>query len=155
MGFLAESIMIFRKSLIEIALKEYGIKDWPGKSHNPRILEYMKGGGFDFIDDETSWCSIFLNWCCKEAGLKYSGKPTARSWLNIGIDLLEKDVRCGDIVIYWRDSPESWKGHVGIFVANAGDLIYTLGGNQNDMVCILPYSKIKVLGYRRLITKYF
>lgn len=145
--------MIFRKSLIQIALKEYGVKEWPGRSHNTRILQYMKESGFDFIDDETSWCSIFVNWCAKKAGLKYSGKPTARSWLDVGIDILEKDVQMGDIVIFWRDSPESWKGHVGIYISTDNEFIYVLGGNQNNMVCILPYTKLRVIGYRRLTTK--
>ena len=130
------------------ALKEYGITELPGAENHSRILEYMSEAGFDFINEETSWCSIFINWCAIKAGLQRSGKATARSWLNVGEIIT--DPQLGDIVIFWRGHPDSWKGHVGLFISRVDDSIYCLGGNQSNQVNISAYPADRLLGYRRL-----
>jgi peptidoglycan hydrolase-like protein with peptidoglycan-binding domain len=58
----------------------------------------------------------------------------------------------GDVVVYWRESINSWKGHVGIFMgfSKDGSLVYTLGGNQGNAVSISAYKADEVLGFRRL-----
>ena len=58
----------------------------------------------------------------------------------------------GDIVIFWRESVHSWKGHVSIFLGFNDDAtrVFCLGGNQGDAVSITDYDVKKVLGYRRL-----
>ena len=130
------------------ALKEYGITELPGAENHPRILEYMSEAGFDFINEETSWCSIFINWCAMKAGLERSGKATARSWLNVGSEVEEPEL--GDVVIFWRSYSDSWKGHVGLFISRVDDSIYCLGGNQSNQVNISVYTADRLLGYRRL-----
>lgn len=132
--------------LLEIALSQYGIKEWPGEKHNPEVLKYFKCLGYDY-SDEYAWCSAFLSWCCKKAGLEFSKKLNARSWLNIGRKI-EIPV-LGDIVIFWREDPDSWKGHAGIYVNEIDNYINCLGGNQNNMVCIKQYPKHRLLEYRR------
>ena len=99
-------------------------------------------------NDEIAWCSTWLNAMAENAGLERSGKANARSWLKVGREIAEPKV--GDIVIYWRRSPKDWRGHVGIFIREKGDYIYTLGGNQSNRVNIAPYHKSRLLGYRRL-----
>ncbi|GAA0892643.1 TIGR02594 family protein [Fulvivirga kasyanovii] len=139
--------------LINIALSQYGVKEVPGKLHNPTIINYSWETGFKgIIDDETSWCSVFMNWCALKAGLQRSKQATARSWLKVG-QVIRTAPKPGDIVIFWRESPASWKGHVGIFISYSEDkkLIYCLGGNQSNMVCIAPYEASKLLGFRRLL----
>lgn len=142
--------MIRRIRLIQTALGEYGVTEIKGPRHNARILCYMSEAGFDFIDDETAWCSIFVNWVCFKAGAKMSGKANARSWLNVGETVFEP--RAGDIVVFWRDKQDSWKGHVGFFVAYSedGKGVYTLGGNQNNQVNITLYPNSKLLGFTRV-----
>jgi hypothetical protein len=51
--------------------------------------------------------------------------------------------------VFWRDYATSWKGHVGIVVATDKEWVYVLGGNQGDSVCIAPYPKTRVLGFRK------
>jgi len=137
------------KKHLEIALAEYGTWEWRGKAHNPAVLKYFSEIGYDWIkDDETSWCSAFINWACKKAGLDYSGKLDARSWLKVGKEV--KNPKVGDIVIFWRESKSSWKGHVGIFISKDRNYVNVLGGNQGNQVNISRYSKQRVLGYRRL-----
>ena len=140
------------KTFLEIALAEYGTKEIEGSRHNMDIVNYAKESGFDWVnDDETPWCAIFINWVAMKANLKRSNKADARSWLSAGIEVKVPEV--GDIVIFWRGSPESWKGHVGIYINEENNLIRVLGGNQSDQVNISKYNKEKVLGYRRLISE--
>lgn len=130
-------------------LRMYGLKEVVGKEHNPDILAMFAEIGFGYVqDDETAWCSTALNYICKKLGYERSGSLAARSWLKIGTKILEPTL--GDIVVFWRESPSSWKGHVGLFISQDIDNVYTLGGNQNNSVSILPYPRDRVLGYRRV-----
>ena len=138
-------------TLLEVALQEYGLKEIPGEYHNPKILRFFDEIGHEWVDnDETAWCSAFINWCCKQISVERSGKLDARSWLKVGNQITVPVV--GDIVVFWRDKKDSWKGHVGIFINDHNGIIETLGGNQNNSVCIKPYPKDRLLGYRRLRT---
>ena len=136
--------------LLMTALAEYGVKeDKDAGEHNPRILEYLKEIGYAGIkDDETPWCSTFVNFCAKVAGLERSKKLNARSWLDVGEPVT--DPQPGDVVIFWRESKTSHKGHVAIFINKNSTHHYVLGGNQGNMVQISPYANGRVLGYRRL-----
>lgn len=136
-------------NISEIALSQIGIKEIVGKQHNKEVLKYFNETGHEWVkDDEMAWCSAFVNWCAKEAGLKRSGKLNARSWLTIG-EKIEKPTT-GDIVVLWRESPTSWKGHVGIYCRQTKNYIYILGGNQANSVCVKAYQKRQLLEYRRL-----
>ena len=138
-------------NLITIAAAEIGTREISGSKHNEKITNYAKEAGFSTIkDDETPWCSIFMNWVAKKAKLETSNLATARSWLNVGIPVTEPEP--GDVVIFWRENLVSYKGHVGIFMGYSfpGNRIYCLGGNQSDMVSITAYTVDQLLGFRRL-----
>ena len=135
--------------LLDIIFSEYGTQEIAGDQHNPEVLKYFIGIGHEWVTtDETAWCSAFANWCCKGAGLEYSGKLNARSWLDVGENVQEPQPL--DIVVLWRDKKDSWKGHVGFFIRETSKYIYVLGGNQRNQVCIMRYSKNKLLAYKRL-----
>jgi len=140
--------------LIKIAVQELGQKEISGDQHNKRIVEYAHEAGFEWVnDDETPWCSIFMNWVAKQAKLQSSGKANARSWIMTGQNV-DKNPELGDIVIFWRGKADSWEGHVGIFfgyTANA-KRVYCLGGNQGNQVSISSYDKDQILGFRRLLS---
>ena len=135
--------------MLAIALGEYGVTEVPGRNNNPRILSYSAFTGLNWVkDDETSWCGIFMAFCAKSAMLPgVANCATARNWLKWGYEVTHP--KTGDVVIMWRDSPDSWKGHVGIFINQLGDEIHVLGGNQGDKVCIQKFPASRVLGYRR------
>jgi len=86
-----------------------------------------------------------------KAGLKQSEKANARSWLEVGLNV-DNDPEPGDIVIFWRDSVDSWLGHVGIYFgfSKDGKRVYCLGGNQGNQVSVSAYPLERVLGFRRL-----
>lgn len=138
---------------INIALAEYGVKEIKGKNDNPEILKYFdleefKGQSYK---DETAWCSAFANWVCKQAELPRSKKLTARSWMHVGDQTTLP--KLGNVVVFWRESRSSWKGHVGFFIKETKHYVYVLGGNQNNKVCIQAYPKNRVLCYRELCVK--
>ena len=136
--------------IVSIALSAIGTKEILGKENNHTILGWFEQLGFNWIkDDETAWCSLFMNWVAWVAGVPRSGKLNARSWLDVGKSI--KVPVMGDVVVFWRESPQSWKGHVGVFIKEDGDCIHVLGGNQDNEVKIKRYPKSRVLGYRRLV----
>lgn len=137
--------------IIQVATKELGISEVSGPNHNDRILQYSDEIGISWInDDETPWCSVFMNWVAMKCGVKRSGSAAARSWLNVGFSV--ENPEPGDIVVYWRGDPNSHQGHVGIFFGYSNDKsrVYTLGGNQNNSVSISAYPAERVLSFRRL-----
>lgn len=138
--------------ILKIAIAELGQKEISGPQDNPTIVNYAKEAGFSWVDDdETPWCSIFVNWVAKKAGLQTSGKANARSWLLEGIQV-DTAPEPGDVVVFWRGSPDSWQGHVGFFFGFSidGDRVYCLGGNQGNQVSVSAYSVDNILGFRRL-----
>ncbi len=137
-------------NIINKALSEYGVKEIVGSKDNQRIIRYFTDLGFNGkkLKDETAWCSAFVNWVAKTCGYEYSGKLTARSWLSVGESIVNPKV--GNIVVLWRESPKSWKGHVGFFIKQTKGYVYVLGGNQRNMVCIKAYPKNRVLDYKKL-----
>ncbi len=143
--------MIQNIKIIKLALSQYGVTEIVGEKDNPTIVNYFKEIGYNWVkDDETAWCSCFINWVALTLGLERSRKLDARSWLDIGTEVTTPMM--GDIVIFWRVSMSSWKGHVAIYINESedGKYINVLGGNQNNKVCIRPYNKNRLLGYRRL-----
>jgi len=138
-------------NILKVASSQLGVQEIKGDENNSQIVQYARETEITSItDDETPWCSTFINWCAKESSLPMSYKANARSWMNVGVNA--PTPKPGDIVVFWRESIHSWKGHVGIFVGFNHDAsrVFCLGGNQADAVTITDYDRRKVLGFRRL-----
>jgi uncharacterized protein (TIGR02594 family) len=123
-----------------------GVREVAGASSNPRIIQYHATTSLQAQDDETSWCSSFVNWCMMQAGQRGTNRANARSWLDWGQALDEP--RFGCVTVLWRESRSSWKGHVAFFNGISGSNVSLLGGNQSDSVRISNYAASRVLGYR-------
>ncbi|HYW16260.1 MAG TPA: TIGR02594 family protein [Allosphingosinicella sp.] len=116
----------------------------PGQDH-PRIRLYHSTTSGGAEPDEVSWCSSFVNYCAEKAGLTGTDSKAARSWLRWGSAVDRDDWREGDIIVFWRESPNSWKGHVGFLVDWAGPRPTVLAGNQSNRLSIstaYPFSAI-------------
>lgn len=135
---------------MKLAFSQYGIKEIVGVKHNPEVVKYFQDLGFDAskLTDETAWCSAYVNWVARLSGLDYSQKLNARSWIEVGVEVDKDDIDYGHLVVFWRVSKTSWKGHVGFYVAEDQDNIFVLGGNQSNQVCIKPYAKTRLLTIR-------
>lgn len=141
------------KTLLETATAEIGVKERPGARHNARVVQYAKEAGFDEInDDETPWCSIFMNWVAYKSNMERSKSMLARSWQKVGEEIPIFGAKKGDVVVFWRGSSDSWQGHVGIYLGMTADKqkIMTLGGNQSNQVSIANYPLSQLLSVRRL-----
>ena len=130
-----------------IARSYLGTKEIRGKKHNKVVQSFYERAVGHIYGDETPWCAAFVNSCLVEAGIKGTGKLNARSFLKWGVN--SDYPKEGDIVVFWRGSKSSWKGHVGFYVGDSGRNIKVLGGNQSNKVCIQNYPKKRILGYRK------
>lgn len=95
-------------------------------------------------DSSAPWCGLLVASCFNELGYPIAKNFfRALAWLDWGV-VLDFPVS-GAVVVFKRKGG----GHVGFVVGEDqnGDLM-VLGGNQNDAVNIMPFSKDRVLGYR-------
>ena len=117
---------------LDVAKKEVGQKEnkAPG-AHNARIVEYHGSTTGRFKDDETAWCSSFVNWVMEKAAPEHKGTNSARalSWKDYGTKSDGPVVGSIAVLDYGNG-----KGHVGFVVGRDGDNIVVLGGNQKDSV---------------------
>ena len=134
----------------KLAVTYDGLAEVPGSRSNKTILGWIREYFSWAKDDgELAWCAIFVNVMLKRCGLKGTGKANARSFLNWGVSK-KRSPRKGDVVVFWRGSPSSWKGHVAFYASGYGTgRIKVFGGNQRDKACFSSYPESRVLDYRR------
>ena len=126
-----------------------------GAKHTERVLQYFAEIGHKWVnDDETPWCAAFANWVCLKAMVEDTKKLNARSFLDIGTPVELKDAEPGDVVIFWRGSKTSAQGHVAFYVDQDATRVCVVGGNQDNSVCLGMYGKDRILGIRRLKSKF-
>lgn len=142
-----------------VALRFVGLAELPGAQHAAAIVAMMQLTDPGVHDDETPWCSGFVNYVAWLLGVARSKSLTARSWLAIGAPIDLADARAGwDVVILKRnaDEPPATElrapGHVGFFSSYdaRANTVTVLGGNQSNRVGLQRFPVSRVLGVRRL-----
>ena len=127
-----------------------GVDEIGGSRHNPRILEYHATTTLPADkaeEDETAWCSSFVNWCVEQSGVTRTDSARARHWLDWGQALSEP--RKGAVTVLRRfDADDPLAGHVAFYWDSSGSTFQVLGGNQSDQVSIKGYPKADLLGFR-------
>lgn len=129
-----------------VAFGELGIQEIEGPASNVEIERYHATIDGDPSDDAIAWCSSFVAWCMVNSGL---GLPigitrAARSWRNAR---QLSSPRLGCVVVFWRVSPDDWRGHVAFFLHARDGLIWHLGGNQDNQVTVDCTPEKQLLGY--------
>ena len=125
---------------IKIARQEIGVKEIRGKVHNKRVIEYHSTTG-KAPNDETAWCSSFVNWSLKQVGIKGTNSAQAISWqiMHWGVALSTPVYGCIGVR---RNHPNGKKGHVAFIVGKTKDgSLIALGGNQSDEVTLQEFPK--------------
>jgi uncharacterized protein (TIGR02594 family) len=122
-----------------------GVHEIHGPKHSPRVLEYHQATTFKAETDEVPWCSSFVNWCMREAGIEGTQSAAARSWLTWGEGL--DAPRYGCVTVLSRGS-NPMQGHVGFYVGERPDAVLVLAGNQGDAVSIAAFNRARILAYR-------
>jgi uncharacterized protein (TIGR02594 family) len=125
-----------------------GLREVPGKNHNPKILDWWRLCRLAFTDDETPWCAGFVGGILEECGIRSTRSGAARSYAGNKDFVKLPKAAAGAIMVHWRGSPKGYQGHVN-FVAGktAGGTLVCIGGNQNDTVSAAPYSEARLIGY--------
>jgi uncharacterized protein (TIGR02594 family) len=122
---------------IKIARAQLGQREIAGRTHNPRIMEYIytctnileTANQRTYVaregEEGVDWCSCFVNWCLKQAGIDGTNHALASSWMSWG-EKLDRP-RAGAVALF------SWNGtridHVA-FVDEVNGKFQMLGGNQ-------------------------
>lgn len=128
-----------------LAWSDFGETELPGEKHNPKIVSYFKSVSLDVEDDDTSWCSAFINALFDRVGFERTDSARARSWQTWGEETHEP--QAGDIVVL-DSSVSPAHGHVGFLVWIGNNHIALLGGNQDDTVSLKTYPMSRVLTIR-------
>lgn len=134
----------------DLAKTYLGTRELPGNQHNKTILGWLRRLMPSADADEISWCSSFVDAMAAETGYEQARKLTARSWLAVGEAIPAAMAQAGDVIVFWRESPDSWKGHVAFFQSWEGQKVRVLGGNQSNAVTSALYPRNQILGVRRL-----
>jgi uncharacterized protein (TIGR02594 family) len=130
------------------ARAQVGTTEW-AQGSNPQIENYWKQAGLTSQPDDVPWCAVFVGAALGAVGILGSGKPNARSYKDWGSEVAIEDLAPGDVIVSWRESPSSWKGHVEIVVEVRGREVVTVGGNEGNAVREAPYNFDKFLCARR------
>lgn len=132
---------------LEIARTDLGIEEIAGPKSNPRIMAFYKAANANWAkDDAVPWCGAAMAGWITSAGFPAPAEAArARAWLDWGVPL--EQPKPGAVAILKRGADEK-QGHVTLYLADRGDRIECLGGNQGDAVSITAYPKRDLLGYR-------
>lgn len=141
----------------EMAQRFIGIKEVLGAKHNPLILAMLQLDAAWVEDDETPWCSAFVNFIHWLWHLPRSRSLAARSWILVGISTELRTARVGDIVVLTRGKgPQPGldvikaPGHVGFYAGQTETTVEILGANQANTVSIASFPKSRLLTVRRI-----
>ena len=142
-----ETIPLSLPWLIEAA-RLIGTEEIKGPEHNPVIMDWAEHLSTYYEKDETPWCGLFVGHCVGSQ-LVSEALPDnilgARNWNNFGQEVTPQ---FGSILVFWRGSPDGWKGHVGFYWAEDETTYHVLGGNQSDAVNIQRLSKERLISAR-------
>jgi uncharacterized protein (TIGR02594 family) len=132
--------------------EKMGVMEIPGVENHPMILSFynyttLKGSKLA-QNEATPWCSAFACAVMEQAGIKSTRSAAARSWLKWGREL--ESPRPGCIVVFDSSDPTNKNAaHVAFLWGDrADDRVDVLGGNQRNKVCVAPYLRSDVIGYR-------
>ncbi len=142
---------------MDLAVAELGVHEdsLPGQ-HNARILEYHQTTTLKATDDETPWCSSFVNWVMSQSGRGGTNSAAARSWLNWGAPVANPTP--GVVVVIKKKTAGMTQAtgsttgfHVGFFVSLSPSHVRILGGNQSNQVkySSFPLTSYEIKAYRK------
>jgi uncharacterized protein (TIGR02594 family) len=125
-----------------------GTKETQGKGDNETILDWAANLDLHYPSDDIPWCGLFVAHCIGSTLPQEAlpGNPLgARQWQTFGASVTP---RTGAIMVFWRESRQSGKGHVGFYVGEDANAFQILGGNQSDRVSLAWIAKDRLLGAR-------
>lgn len=152
-GCYCEGSELLSSIIIKNAITELGNGEEGANNKGHHIKRYMKER------ENMSWCAGFVSYVLeksevKQLGYNYSAKQIYNKAKKLGWEV--KEPQAGDLIIFWRDNPKSWKGHIGIIEEVRENIIIVIEGNKGKYpakVNRFIYNKSdipKLLGYIRI-----
>lgn len=116
-----------------------GVREKVGPGNEPIIIDWAKKAKIPYSNDDVPWCGLFVSHCIN-ATLAEESLPAnplgARQWQKFGAPCPKPVL--GSILVFWRERPTSYKGHVGFYAGQekGNGAFHVLGGNQGNSVSI-------------------
>ena len=124
---------------IAVAEMNAGAGEVGGDNAGPHVMKYHAVTGASSGD---SWCASFVSYCFKTGNpgaMPFQPTAGARDLLGKfkknGWDFkasIDNPPMPGDIIVWWRDSLDGWKGHIGIVSSYANGVVKTIEGNRGS-----------------------
>lgn len=148
------------RGALAVALAEYaaGRGEQGGNNMGPDVAKYLNG----ILAPPANWCAGFVSYCFKNSGrpMPYTYSLGARDVLTqlkakgweVKPDAAHPPIP-GDIIVWWRNAPSSWEGHIGIVLSYSGGIIETIEGNKTPKVGKFTYTLgaiEQLLGFARI-----
>jgi peptidoglycan hydrolase-like protein with peptidoglycan-binding domain len=147
------------RAALAIAVQELnaGHGEEGGNNRGPHIRKYLNG----IVDEGNDWCAGFVSWCFSQSGaMPFDYTVGARDVLRqlrargFGVTPTDADPpQPGDIIVWWREAPTAWQGHVGFVLSYRGGVLSTIEGNKTPKVGKFSYTFGKIdrlLGFARV-----
>ncbi len=148
------------RAALAVAIQElkYGAKEIGGANSGVWVKKYLNG----LAPEGSSWCAGFVSHCFAHSGLliPFNYSMSARELLN---QFKSKNwsydrgsgtnPQPGDIVVWWRGSPDGWQGHTGLVHHYEDGILNTIEGNRTSKVAGFSYNfktMRKLLGFGRV-----
>lgn len=133
---------------LEEAKHLIGTKEISGSKNNPIIMDWSNNLDIEYSGDDIPWCGLFLAHCIGST-LPQEILPrnplSARQWRHFGV---ATSPCIGSIMVFWRESKNSVKGHIGFYIGENESSYKILGGNQSDSVSMMWIDKGRLLDIR-------
>ena len=114
-----------------LARTQIGIHE-VGDNSGPDVARYIAGAHAGELGDP--WCSIFCCWALESCGIRSTRSASSQSFRDDPNFVKLDGPAFGAIVVYWRAPRAQGVGHVGFYQKENSTHIFTLGGNESDMV---------------------
>jgi hypothetical protein len=127
----------FGSAVLAAARADLGVHEDLGKNDGKRIRQYFKNFGMGGGQD---WCAAAVSTWMKEAGggpipggvgARNIGEQFKQAGLWIPKNkITSKDLTPGNIVIWSRGGPDSWRGHIGVIESSNGKNFVSIEANS-------------------------
>jgi uncharacterized protein (TIGR02594 family) len=127
------------------AFATLGEQEVPGTKSNSTILGWIRRWFPRHEDDSTlAWCGVWVATVMSDCGLPVPPMPfRARSWRLWGTRR-EGEPQLGDVVVLTRSGGH----HVAICLRATPDVVWVIGGNQQNAVTVAKYDRKRVVAVR-------
>lgn len=148
------------RAALAVAINEMnaGHGEVGGNNMGPHVARYLNG----IVGTPNDWCAGFVSFCFETSGqpmpFQYSvgarnilGQLETKGW-GVKPSSAHPPIP-GDIIVWWRQAPSSWKGHIGIVHSYDNGIVRTIEGNKTSKVASFAYTLgaiDKLLGFARV-----